>query len=412
MMNNPVLTGPFSQILTMEDLPVKGPITNESMTIINDGGLMTDGGLIVGIGDYNELKRAYPSVKRLEMDGPQVLLPGLIDAHTHLCFAGSRALDYEARNSGKTYLEIAESGGGIWHTVTKTRQASLEDLTTHTIERLERLIHNGITTVEIKSGYGLSKDQEIKMLRSINIAGLNHAMDIIPTCLAAHICPKDFGKSPAEYLSYLLQELVPVVRQEGLCDRFDIFIEKSAFDPGEAQDFLHKISNQGFSITVHGDQFSTGGSEVAVAVGAVSVDHLEASGQKEIHLLANSNTACVVLPGASIGLGEPFAPARQLLDAGCSVVIASDWNPGSAPQGNLLAQAAILGSYEKISAAEIFAALTCRAARVLQLKNTGTLSLHSVADAVSFPCKRYEEILYHQGELKPQHVWKNGQLIF
>jgi imidazolonepropionase len=411
-MATPILIGPFSQVLTMENLPLKGAINNEAMVVIDQGGLVMDGEVIINVGKYDQLANDYATAKKLEMDGSKVLLPGLIDAHTHICYHGNRAGDYEARNSGKSYLEIAANGGGIWSTVKHTREAHDRELTDGIIHRLDRLMHGGVTTVEVKSGYGLNTQEELKMLRSIVYADSRHVLDVIPTCLAAHTIPGDFEGDSQDYLENILKELVPQIQSEDLCNRFDIFIEQSAFDTVEAGNFLRALRVKGFEVTIHGDQFTTGGSRVGVSVGAVSVDHLEASGDKEIELLSTSNTAAVVLPGASIGLGEPFAPARKLLDAGCLVVIASDWNPGSAPQGNLVGQAAILGCYEKLTAAEIFAGLTFRAAHVLRLENRGALVPGGFADAVAFPCDHYEEILYHQGELKPQHLWKKGQMIF
>ncbi|MBT31411.1 MAG: hypothetical protein CMO01_17285 [Thalassobius sp.] len=275
------------------------------------------------------------------------------------------------------------------------------------IEKLDTLLKRGITTVEVKSGYGLSLDDELKMLRAIKQAGEKHPSDVISTCLAAHIVPKDF-QNEATYLQFILDELVPIIKSENLTSRFDIFIEQNAFSTEGAKFYLNQLKEQGFELTVHGDQFSTGGSKVAVDCGAVSVDHLEVSGEEEIERLAKSETIPVVLPGASMGLGMSFSPARKLLNAGCGLAIASDWNPGSAPQGNLLSQAALLGTYEKLSAAEVFAGITFRAAKALKLFDRGVLKAGNLADFIAFNCNDYREILYHQGELQAEKVWKKG----
>ena len=217
--------------------------------------------------------------------------------------------------------------------------------------------------------------------------------------------PKDFSGTQAEYLSYVFHDLLPVIKHENLTNRVDIFIEESAFNAENASVYLNRAKQMGFDITIHADQFSTGGSVVAVKLGAVSADHLEASKDAEIKMLANSDTVAVVLPGASLGLGMAYAPARKLLDAGACLAIASDWNPGSAPMGDLLMQAAVISAAEKLNTAEVFAGLTYRAAKALNLNNRGILAPGMLADMQAYPCADYREILYYQGKMKPVKVW-------
>lgn len=400
------LIGPFAQLLTMRQLPDRGALKDEQLEVISQGGILIENHVISDIGDFQALRQAHPSVEIEEIEEGQVALPGFVDAHTHICFGGSRARDFAARNNGKTYQEIAKSGGGIWDTVTKTREATQDELTTGMLGRLDLLAANGITTVEVKSGYGLSIEEELKILRAIR-QGQTHSLDIVATCLAAHIVPREFDTQEA-YLEVLLNELVPIVKAEGLAQRFDIFIEENAFGIAPSTNYLRHVQQAGFDLTVHGDQFTTGGSQVAIDCHAVSVDHLEASTEKEIEALAKSNVIPTALPGASIGLGCAFTPARKLLDAGCSLAIASDWNPGSAPQGYLLNQAAILSTYEKLSAAEVFAGITYRAAKALRLEDRGILASGKQADLVAFPATDYREILYHQGEMRACSTWKGG----
>ncbi|MEO3407171.1 amidohydrolase family protein [Mucilaginibacter sp. CAU 1740] len=217
--------------------------------------------------------------------------------------------------------------------------------------------------------------------------------------------PKDFDGNESEYLKQLLNDLLPKIKQQGLADRVDIFIEQSAFNTSDALFYLSRAKQMGFEVTVHADQFTTGGSEVSVKARAASADHLEASGDYEIKLLANSDTVAVTLPGASLGLGMGYAPARKLLDAGACLAIASDWNPGSAPMGDLLMQASVMAAAEKLSTAEVLAGLTYRAAQALKLNDRGTLSKGKLADMQAYPCSDYREILYHQGKLKPTKVY-------
>ncbi|WP_184548883.1 imidazolonepropionase [Mucilaginibacter sp. FT3.2] len=399
------LIGPFKQILPLTGLPLKGALADEQLHILPNGGVLIEDGLILAVDDFDKLRSNYPLVQIEEITGDHVLLPGFIDCHTHICFAGSRAKDYAMRNSGKTYLEIAQSGGGIWDSVTQTRTADEVTLTNLLIKRVQRHVAEGVTTIEIKSGYGLSVDAELRQLQAIKSAGDKTNASLISTCLAAHILPKDFDGNHQEYLNYLLQNLLPVIKQKGLSNRVDVFIEQSAFNTSDALNYLAKAKQLGFEVAVHADQFTTGGSEVAIKARAASADHLEASGDYEIKLLANSDTVAVTLPGASLGLGMPYAPARKLLNAGACLAIASDWNPGSAPMGDLLMQAAVMAAAEKLSAAEVFAGLTSRAAQALKLDDRGSLSKGKLADMQAYPCDDYCEILYQQGKLKPEMVW-------
>lgn len=406
------LIGPFRQLLTMAHLPLKGALSDDQLEVIEEGAVVVFGGKIVAIGKYDHLAGEWEG--RAEPDYPEgdtVGIPGLIDAHTHICFAGSRAMDYSMRVGGKSYLEIAHSGGGIWTSVTHTRNASVDELVALTRPRMERLLNEGVTTAEVKSGYGLNPESELNMLRAIKKAGHKAGIDTIGTCLAAHIKPKDFDGMDRQYLDLILNEILPQVKAENLAGRVDIFIEESAFSVEDGEYFLQKAIEQGFEITVHGDQFTPGGSEVAVNVGAKSVDHLEASGEKEIALIAQSDTVAVALPGASMGLGVGFTPARKLLDAGACLAIASDWNPGSAPMGDLLIQASVLGAYEKLSVAETLAGVTVRAAKALNLSDRGELVKGKLADIAAFPTSDYRDILYHQGKLKPSEVWKRGKQV-
>jgi imidazolonepropionase len=371
------------------------------------------GELIYRIGAFSDLRLEAESLQAqiIELTDDFVALPGFIDAHTHICFAGTRAQDYALRNAGKTYLEIAEAGGGIWDSVQQTRHADQAELTRLTVQRATRHLQSGVTTIEVKSGYGLSVAEELKQLRAIKAAASQVAADLVSTCLAAHTLPRDYAGTPEEYLAEMAAHLLPQLKQEQLTNRVDAFLEQGAFSAAQIAPYFAEARRLGFQLTVHADQFSAFGSRMAVEVGALSADHLEASGDDEIRLLAGSATVAVALPGASLGLGCGFAPARRLLDAGASLAIASDWNPGSAPMGDLLTQAAILGAAEKLTAAEVLASLTCRAARALDLTDRGRLIAGLLADFVLFPTADYAEILYQQGQLRPAQVWKNGRRV-
>jgi imidazolonepropionase len=399
------LIGPFTQILPLTGLGLKGVLKDDDLQIMPQGGVLVDNGLIIAVDNFEKLRKTNPSAPIQEITGNHVLLPGFVDCHTHICFAGTRAKDYAMRIQGKTYLEIAKAGGGIWDSVTQTRAADEETLIQLLLQRAERHLGEGVTTIEVKSGYGLETQSELKQLRVIAAAAAKTKAHLVSTCLAAHMVPKDFSGSQAEYLGYVFHDLLPIIKHENLTNRVDIFIEESAFDAANALIYLNKAKQMGFDITVHADQFTTGGSAVAVKLGAVSADHLEASKDAEIKLLVNSDTVAVVLPGASLGLGMQYASARKLLDAGACLAIASDWNPGSAPMGDLLMQAAIMSAAEKLNTAEVFAGLTYRAAKALNLNDRGILAPGMRADMQAYPCNDYQEILYQQGKLKPLIIY-------
>lgn len=399
------LIGPFIQIVTMAALAPTGPLRDEDLEIICDGAIaVNEAGLITAVGTFAALRKKNLPLE--EIPYPAIAFPGLIDAHTHLCYSGNRAAEYARRLQGISYLEIAEQGGGILSTVKATRAASKELLISELLMRLDEQLRQGITTCEIKSGYGLSVEEELKQLEAIQAAAQRHSISIIPTCLAAHVTPP--GSSPEDYLAILSKELLPEIVQKKLANRIDIFIEKGAFSADQARPYLEEARREGFSLCVHANQFSCGGAELAAQLRAVSADHLEEISCREISLLRAAAVIPIILPGSSLGLGVPFAPARRLLDSDLALVIASDRNPGSAPMGLLLLQAAVLGAAQKLTMAETWAALTCRAAAALCLSDRGTIKTGRRADLIAFPATDWREILYRQGALLPSHIWINA----
>ena len=390
----------------MVNLPERGAISDNSLEIIDDGGVVIEDGKIIEVGDFLSLSKNDLDVK--EITYPCVLLPGFIDSHTHVCHYGNRSDEYAKRNSGISYQQILEEGGGIHNTMNSTSNSTDEQLTDDTLNRLKRHFQEGVLTCEVKSGYAPNLEDEVRMLRIINEIDSSNDIDLIPTCLAAHVTPKKY-ESSKKYLDSIVNDLLPIIKEENLSNRVDIFIEEKAFSITEASNFLEKIKSD-FYITAHANQFTSGGLKVGVDNGAVSVDHLEVITDQEIDYLSKSDTTGVVLPGCSLGLGIPFAPARKLLDYNCKVSIASDWNPGSAPMGDLLMQASLLGSTEKLSNAEVLAGITCRAANALSLEDRGSLENGKIADMIGFKTNDFRDILYNQGKLKPSFICKRGKI--
>lgn len=390
----------------MVNLPERGAISDNSLEIIDDGGVVIEDGKIIEVGDFLSLSKNNLDVR--EITYPCVLLPGFIDSHTHVCHYGNRSDEYAKRNSGISYQQILEEGGGIHNTMNSTSNSTDEQLTDDTLNRLKRHFQEGVLTCEVKSGYAPNLEDEVRMLRIINEIDSSNDIDLISTCLAAHVTPKKY-ESSKKYLDSIVNDLLPIIKEENLSNRVDIFIEEKAFSITEASNFLEKIKSD-FYITAHANQFTSGGLKVGVDNGAVSVDHLEVITDQEIDYLSKSDTTGVVLPGCSLGLGIPFAPARKLLDYNCKVSIASDWNPGSAPMGDLLMQASLLGSTEKLSNAEVLAGITCRAANALSLEDRGSLENGKIADMIGFKTNDFRDILYNQGKLKPSFICKRGKI--
>ncbi len=427
LVNKRTLIGPFSQILSLKGLALNGPLADEQLEVISNAAVITNGKKIERVGLWSELK-AYADTQSIaivrmeeifEKQGKAcpkslTLTPGLVDAHTHICYAGSRARDYADRLNGVSYEEISARGGGIRDTMRHTRAASEDDLFELNLTRLKQHLARGVTTVEIKSGYGLSVQDELKQLRAIKRLAHAGLSQVVSSCLAAHVVPPEFKVGSAfkhhEYLQVVLNEILPIVKEEKLAQRVDAFVEPSAFPVEIARPYLQNAQAMGFDICVHADQFSQGGARLAAELGAKSADHLEATSTADLQALKAAQVTAVALPGASLGLGIPYTPAREALDLGLSLAIASDWNPGSAPMGHLLMQASVLGAAEKLSAAEVWAGITFRAAHALGLSNTAQISSGFVADMLAFSCDDYREILYHQGMLTPSLVWTQGRL--
>ncbi|RNC83424.1 MAG: imidazolonepropionase [Balneola sp.] len=398
------LYGPFCEIVTMDGLSLHGPLQDHELPVIRNAGIVVQDGKVLDIGGYHQLFKKYAAAERVLTETKhQVVVPAFIDCHTHICWAGNRANDYAMRVSGKSYLEIAKAGGGIMDTVLATRSATQEELVTLILKRTESLLAQGVAIVEVKSGYGLDLDNELKMLRAIKETNNHTSAKLIPTFLGAHIRPKDFEGTHKKYLAYLVNEVAPRVLEEGLAKRADIFVEEGAFDIELSEWYIKEMQKLGFEMTVHADQFSSGGASLAVETGCISADHLESIDEHSITKFRNSKTVAIALPGASLGLGMAFTPCRQLLDNDACVAIATDWNPGSAPMGHLLAQASIIGANEKMSIAETLAAITYRSAYALRV-NAGTIRIGDNARFTVYEGDDFRNIFYSQGQLHPTHT--------
>jgi imidazolonepropionase len=357
--------------------------------------LAWEGPLLRWVGPESGLPAAYRDWPG-EDAGGRLVVPGLVDCHTHLAFAGWRADEFAQRLAGKSYLEIAAAGGGIAATVAKTRAASDGELLSRCREHLAGMAGLGITTVEAKSGYGLSAEQELRLLGIYRELGTG-PQRIVPTLLAAHVVPGEYRTRRGAYVELIVEEIIPAVAGQGLARFCDVFLEESAFTTAEAREIFAAGQRHGLRAKLHADQLSSGGgAELAAEVGAVSADHLERVSEEGIRRLAASGVVAVSLPFAALYLGSVALPARKLLAAGVSVAVATDFNPGTAPSYHLPMAMTLACTLQRMTPAEVLKGATIVAARALGLETElGSLEPGKSADFAVVEADSVEQWLYH-----------------
>ncbi|HJQ25452.1 MAG TPA: imidazolonepropionase [Blastocatellia bacterium] len=389
------------------------------LAIIKDGALLIRGDTIVAVGASSEVAAlASPAAERLDAEG-RVVMPGFVDAHTHPVFAGTREDEYEMRAAGLTYQEIAARGGGIRATVRRTRAASEDELFHMALPRVRWLLEHGTTTIEAKSGYGLTLEDELKILRVIRRLNQATPLTLVPTFLGAHEIPDEYrgtaaGQRRADYLRLLMDEMLPRVAAERLARFADIFCESHVFTVAEARHLLARAKQLGLGLRLHAEQLTlSGGGQLAAELKATTADHLEWIDDEGIRLLAAARVAAVLLPGAVFNLGlTRYAPARQMIEAGVSVVIATDFNPGSSPTPSMQMALAIACTQMRIQPAEAIAAATVNAAHTLDLGDrVGALERGKQADVVIFDVTDYRQIPYFFGVNHALVTIKAGRVV-
>jgi len=344
----------------------------------------------------------------------RVVMPGFVDAHTHLVFGGSRLNDFERRARGETYEQIAAAGGGIWSTVEKTREASEADLFEQAKRHAQWLLRSGTTTAEAKSGYGLTVESELKILRTIRRVSEETSLTCVPTFLGAHAIPKQQASEPDRYVDHVINDMLPVVVREQLAQFCDVFCERGYFSVEQSRKVLTAAKAAGLKIRIHADQLTNGGgAELAAEVGATTADHLEKTEEKGIFSLKRANVQPVLLPGSVYALGSTDYPkARAMIEAGLAVVIATDFNPGSSPTPSMPMVLSLACTQMKMSPAEAITASTINAAQSLCLGDQiGSLEPGKLGNFVIFDCADYREIPYWFGFPQVHSVYVRGQRI-
>lgn len=385
------------------------------LSILNNGAMLVRDGRIERTGSQEEIEALITSDCEVVDADRRIVLPGFVDAHTHPVFAGNRADEFELRASGATYEQIALAGGGIRSTVKKTRAATEDELVTSGKRYANWFLRCGTTTVEAKSGYGLTTEDELKMLRVIRRLNQETPLCYVPTFLGAHVVPDEFKENRSAYVDLVVEEMLPRVAEENLAEFCDVFCEPGAFTVEESRRILTAAKNLGLKLRVHADQLSlSGGSALAAELGAVTADHLEQTDEAEISKLKSGNVQPVLLPCSVLMIGsQKYANARAMIEAGLAVVIATDFNPGSSPVASMLLALTLASTQMKMTPAEAISAATINAAYSLGKGNEiGSLEPGKRADVVIHDCGDYRELAYFAGLEHPNMVFANGEMVY
>ncbi len=395
---------------------VTGLSTDPARGVRPATGVAIEEGRVAAVAPDEELRRRYPAAQEVDCAGG-VLTPGLVDSHTHALFGRWRADEYALRARGISYMEIARRGGGINASVRDLRQRSEAELIDLTRPRLREMLEHGTTTAEVKSGYGLRTEDELKMLRAIARLAAEGPLDLVPTFMGAHEFPPEYPSSlpaRAEYVHLIIDEMIPAVADAGLARFCDVFLEPGVFTPAEARRILEAGIRHGLAPKLHADELEPGGgAELAVEVGAVSADHLGAVSDAGVRALARSSTVATLLPIALMVLGQKrYAPARRLLDAGATVALATDFNPGGAPTTSLPLAMTIACSQMGMEPLEALVAATAGGARALALQDgRGSLAVGAPGDLVLWKADDYRLLPYRPGINLVAGVWKRGTRV-
>ncbi|NEU58444.1 imidazolonepropionase [Halorussus sp. MSC15.2] len=389
-----------------------GDLGEDELGVYTDAAVAVEDGEVARVGATGPVTREFPPENAefaVDASGKSVI-PGFVDPHTHALFAGDRSDEFEAKLRGKTYQDIMEEGGGILRTVRATREAGDEELLENLLGHLDTMLAHGTTTVEVKSGYGLDTETELRMLEVIDRADDRHPVDVVPTFMGAHAVPE--GRETDDYVEEVVDEQIPEVESQGIAEFCDVFCEEGVFDVEQSRRVLEAGKDAGMTPKVHAEELAhIGGTQLAAEVGAASADHLLHSTEEDVAALVESDVVPVLLPGTAFGLGAAYADARAFLDAGADVAIATDFNPNCYSQS--MGFAASLSCVEMgLTPAESLVASTTNAAAALDLpENVGTLQVGSPGDLAVLDAPTYVHVPYNFGVNAVEAVLKDGEVV-
>ncbi|MFD1927518.1 imidazolonepropionase [Sporosarcina siberiensis] len=414
-MKNIVWIKHASQLATLSQSG-KGPRIKKAMnelSIIEDGSIWIENGLIKAVGTTEELEELFESraheAEITDATG-HLVTPGLVDPHTHVAYGGSREKEFEMRLEGATYMEIMNAGGGIHSTTKMTREATEDELVAQSLRRLDSFLNHGVTTIEGKSGYGLNLETELKQLRVMKRLQNEHPIDLVPTFMGAHAVPVEYKGREEEYVTLVIDEMIPAVAKEQLAIFNDVFCEVGVFTPEQSRRILEAGKRYGLIPKIHADEIEPyEGAELAASVGAISAEHLLQASDEGIQAMAAAGTIACLLPATALYLREEAAEGRKMIDAGVPVAISTDCNPGSSPTTSMPLVMNLACISMRLTPAEALTAATYNAACAIKMEEiTGSIEIGKQGDVVLWNCSNYQELQYLFGVNHVNSVWKNG----
>ena len=412
-MNGNLIIKNASQVITCSGFKAKQGKKMSDLGIIEDGAVIIQEGIIQAVGKSNEILRDFNTTGFEVMDAKdKAVLPGFVDSHTHFVFGGYRPDEFAWRLRGDSYMEIMNRGGGIANSVNATRNAPKSSLVDLGLKRLDSMLAFGVTTVEGKSGYGLDRDTEIKQLEVMKELGDKHPMDIVSTFMGAHATPPQFKGKEDNFIDHII-DMLPEVVEKKLADFCDIFCEKNVFSLAQSERLLLRAKQLGLGAKIHADEIvQLGGAELAAKVGAVSADHLLQASDQGIKNMAEKGVVATLLPGTAFSLKEPYARGRYMIDQGCAVALATDFNPGSCFSESIPLVFALATLYMNLSPEEAITALTINgAAAVNRAQSVGSIDRGKLGDLVILEFPSYRFIPYHVGVNTVETVIKKGKIV-
>ncbi|MFA7549977.1 MAG: imidazolonepropionase [Sedimentibacter sp.] len=402
-----------SELITCKGKAPKHGKDMSDIGLIKNGCIVIEDGIIVDVGTSNKLKNYNEKEYQIIDAENKAVMPGFIDSHTHLIFGGYRADEFSWRLKGDSYMSIMERGGGITSSVRATRNTSLEEFIALGIKRLDKILAMGVTTVEGKSGYGLDSETEIRQLKAMKQLNEMHPVDIVPTFLGPHSVLPEYKGKEDEFIKFMIDDVLPKVKKENLAEFADIFCEKNVFTIEQSRKFLTAAKNAGLKLKIHADEmYQLGGAELAVELGCTSADHLLQASDEGIRQLSESNTVATLLPGTAFCLKEEYARARHMIDSGCAVSLATDFNPGSCFTNSIPLIIALAALHMNMTIEEIITSLTINAAAAVgKSATTGSIEKGKKADVIILEYPSIHFLPYHAAVNIVETVIKNGKIV-